>query len=28
VFWNSELEGPVPGRGELYENLAEWFLKR
>lgn len=28
AFWNSQLSGPVPGRGELYENLAEWYLQK
>ncbi|HDP78380.1 MAG TPA: ABC transporter substrate-binding protein [Mesotoga infera] len=28
AFWNSQLIGPVPGRGELYENLAEWYLQK
>jgi len=28
AFWNSQLGGPIPGRGKLYENLAEWYLQK
>jgi len=26
TFWRQELNGPVPGSGELFDNLAEWFV--
>lgn len=28
VFWNNRLQGPAPGKGELYENLAEWYISK
>lgn len=27
TFWRRELNGPVPGSGELFDNLAEWFVR-